>query len=118
MLYLAHLSGPRGLALDAFGDGESEVLLEERPVVAVVDRLRVENELLAHQVEERPQRLDRGGDQPPLDPRDRRLGGPSSRRELALRQPVPTPCITEEFPAGHWLNISDVTYAIAWRGPI
>ena len=43
------------------------VLVEERPVVAVLDRLGVELQLLAHEVEQARQRLDAGGDEPALD---------------------------------------------------
>src|ERR671931_657140 len=60
----------------------------ERGVVPVVDRLRVELELFAHQVEEHRERVDGWGNAPLLDPGDRALTGPRAGGELGLRQAV------------------------------
>jgi hypothetical protein len=78
--------------------------------VPVVDRAGVEDELLAHQIEQRAERLNRWGDEVALDTRDRRLGGAGAGCELALSEPVPAAGFAEELSSRHGLNISDLMY--------
>src|SRR5206468_3708357 len=96
--------------IDALGDCAPEVLLQQRHVVPVVDRTRVEDELLAHQVEERAQRLDGGRDEATLDPRDRGLRGARPRCELRLREPMTPTGFAEELSGSHEASISDLMY--------
>ena len=56
--------------------------------MAVVDRSGVEDELLAEDVEQVCERVDGGGDETALDPRDRSLRRPRAIGELLLRQAV------------------------------
>ena len=63
----------------------------------VIDRPRLECELLAEQVEEVCQRVDGGGDEVSLDPRDSGLGGASPVGQLLLRQPVAVPSLAENL---------------------
>lgn len=74
--------------VNALRDRSAQVLLEQCQVVPVVDRPRLERELLAEQVEKVCQRVDGGGDEVSLDPRDSGLGGASAVGQLLLRQPV------------------------------
>src|SRR5437588_7583113 len=67
----------RRTEVDPLFDRAPQVVVKQCHVVAVVDRLRVELQLLAEQVQELRKRVDRGGDQVALDPRNGGLGGPS-----------------------------------------
>src|SRR5439155_9421341 len=87
----------------------------------VVDRLRGELELLAHQVEPARERRDRERDEVALDPRNRGLGGARAGGELALRQAVATSGRAEELSRGHARadissHIKTGTVRRRWRG--
>src|SRR5690606_21897694 len=93
---------------DTFVGGELEVSADQRHVVAPVDRVSLEHELLVHQ----PQQLREGvhprRDEPALDPRDRRLRGSGADRELLLRQPVAPADGAEQLGRGHLYILSDM----------
>jgi hypothetical protein len=97
--------------VDALRDRSAQVLLEERHVVPVVDRPRLECEFLAEQVEEVCQRVDGRGDEVSFDPRDSGLGGASPVGQLLLGQPVAAPSFAENLARGHLRSISDLMYA-------
>src|SRR6266516_5778053 len=61
--------------VDAVRDGSLEVLTQERAVVAVVDRLRVEGQFFAQQIEQGGERFDGRGDEAALDAGDGGLAG-------------------------------------------
>src|SRR5438874_9385138 len=88
-------------AVDSLVGRERKLLPVEGPVVPVVDRLRRELKLLAHQVEPARERRDRGRDEVALDPRNRGLRGARAGGELALRQAVATSGRAEELSRGH-----------------
>jgi len=83
--------------VNALRDRSTQVLLEERHVVPVVDRPRLERQLLAEQVEEVCQRVDGGGDDVSFDPRDSSLGGASPVGQLLLRQSVAPPSFAQNL---------------------
>src|SRR5262249_7985545 len=90
-----------GLVIDSFADGAFEVLPQQRDVVPVVDRARIEHELLAHELEQRPQRFHGRRHEAALDPRDRSLGRASTSGELPLCQAVPRARIAEQLTRSH-----------------
>jgi len=77
---------------------EGEVRLVERHVVAPVDRLRVERELLVHQPQQRTERRDARRDDVALDPRDRGLRRARTSCELPLSEPMAASRIAQKFP--------------------
>jgi hypothetical protein len=99
--------------VDSLRDRSTQVLLEQRHVVAVVDRSRLEREFLTEQVEQVGERVDRGGDEVALDSRDRSLGRTGPVCELLLRQTVPAAGLAQEFSSSHEGRISDLMYATA-----
>lgn len=102
----------RDAVIDPLRDRSPQILLEQRHVVPVVDWPRLERELLAEQVEQVGERVDRGGDEVALDPRDRRLRRSRSVGQLLLREPVPKPCFLEELSCPHSVGISDQMCAV------
>jgi hypothetical protein len=78
-------------------DRSAEVLVQQRHVVAVVDRPWLERQLLAEQVEELGEGVDAGGDEVSLDPGDRCLRCTRAIGQLLLGQPVAPPGRTEEL---------------------
>ncbi len=94
--------------IDSFGDRSTQVLLQQRDVVAVLDRPGLERELLAEQVEQVRERVDRWRNQAALDARDRGLGSASPVSELLLRQTVPASGLAKKLPGRHRLRISDL----------
>src|SRR3989442_1450070 len=87
-LKLADAVRPSGLAAQPIGDVPGKVLLEQGHVVAVVDRLRMQCELLAEQVKQLSEGVDRWGDEVALDAGDGGLGRAGSVGELLLGQAV------------------------------
>src|SRR5215208_2799282 len=83
---------------EALVRSSSQVLLEQRLVVAPVDLARVEHELLVHQLEQGRERGDRGGDEVAFDPRNRGLARTRPSGELSLRKAVPAPSLAKEVP--------------------
>jgi len=81
--------------VDSLRNRPTQVLLEQCHVMPVVDGLRVQLELLAEEVQQVRQRLDRGGNEVTLDSGDRGLGRASPIGELLLRQPVAAPGLAE-----------------------
>jgi hypothetical protein len=75
----------------------------------VVDRLSFEQELLAEEIEQAPERLDRWRDHVALDAGDGRLARSRPCCKLGLRQAVTRSSLAKK-PACHPLNISDKTY--------
>src|SRR5205085_1845636 len=73
-----------------------EALLQQGHVMPVIDRLRVQAEFLAEQVEQVCERRDRRRDDVALDSRDRRLARACARGELRLRDAVAPSRIPEE----------------------
>jgi hypothetical protein len=95
--------------IDAVVDRSFEVLPQQSPVMAVVDLLGVEQEALAHQIEEVREGRDRGGDEVALDARDRRLARARPGGELPLAQAVPPTSGGQERTCGlHRHILSDV----------
>jgi len=80
--------------------------------VPVVDCVRIEDELFAHQIEQRRQRVDRGRDEVALDAGNRRLRRACPRGELGLRQAVPPAHAAEELSRRHHGSISDLMYSV------
>jgi hypothetical protein len=64
---------PGGPSPESLVGRELEARPDQRPVEAVVDRLRRELQLLSHQVEQRRERRHRRRHETALDPRDRGL---------------------------------------------
>lgn len=63
--------------------------------MAIVDLVRGELELLAHQIEQGSERRDRRGDEIALYTRDGRLARARAGGELLLGKAVPTPCFAK-----------------------
>ena len=95
--------------VDSLRDRSTQVLLEQRDVVAVVDRPRFERELLTKEVEQVGKRVHRRGDQVALDSRDRGLRRAGPVGELLLRQAVPATSLAKKLSGRHQLTISDLT---------
>ncbi len=102
--------------IDSFGDRSTQVLLQQRDVVAVIDRPGLERELLAEQVEQVRERVDRWRNQAALDAGDRGLGGASPVSQLFLCQTVPASGLAKKLPGRHRLRISDLMYEIPLSG--
>lgn len=96
--------------IESVGDRLLEIGPKQRRVVPVVDRIRLEPELLAHEVEERRKRRDRRRDLIALDTRDRGLGRSGPCRQLVLRQAVTAPCGSQKLSCCHEASISLLTY--------
>src|SRR5919204_3908603 len=109
-LDLPHPARPRGLRVDPLFRRQRECRVEERRVVTGLDLRRCELELLAHQVDERGERIDRRRDEIALDSGDRGLACPGARGELLLRQPMPAPDLPKKLAGCHTFTISDLTY--------
>jgi hypothetical protein len=62
------------------------------------------------------ERLDGGGDEPALDPRNSGLGSARADRELLLRQPVTLARFAEQISRSHRMTISDQTFVFLETG--
>src|SRR5262245_46824993 len=82
----------------------------EGSIEAVLDRARVERELLAEKVEKVREGVNRGRDEVSLDPRDRRLARPRACRELLLRYSMAPPGVSQQLSGCHPGTISDLMY--------
>jgi hypothetical protein len=76
-------------------------------VVVAEQGLRPDLERLPHHEQKPFERLDRGRDFVPLEPRDPRLAGPSAMGKSPLGQAMATSRIANEIPGGHIRMISD-----------
>jgi hypothetical protein len=94
--------------VNSLGDRSAEILPEQRHVVPVIDRPRLEGELFAEKIEQLSEGVHGGRNETPLDPGDRCLGGPSAVGQLLLRQPVPATGFTKELSSRHVRSISDL----------
>ena len=104
--------------VDSLRDRSTQVLLEQRDVVAVVDRPRLESELLAEEIEQVGERVHRRGNQVALEPRDRGLRGAGPVGELLLRQAVPATNLPKKCSRCHAPRISDLMYEVLDEPPL
>src|SRR5207244_5303952 len=102
----------RRAMLDALRRSHRERPLVERPVVPVIDLACIKYQLLVHEVEQPGECLDGGGDEAPLDPRDRGLTRARPGGKLLLREAVALARFADELSCVHAPKyiLSDVFY--------